>query len=147
MGGSLEIFNLACKCHSFQSRLKISIPEADLDFFQDLGPLGDFVKDFPRFGRRISAKIGESRLTSARNRPKFHSNSTKTQLKSTKIKMGGALHFPLKVVGGQEHLRLRIHRSPAILVEVTLAIALSLASLLEKGPKSSLTSSENPTPP
>ena len=28
------------KCHSFQSRLKISISEGDLEFFQDLGPLG-----------------------------------------------------------------------------------------------------------
>ena len=40
VGVSLEIFNLAWKCHSFQSRLKISIPEGDLEFFQDLGPLG-----------------------------------------------------------------------------------------------------------
>ena len=40
VGGSLEMFNLAWKCHSFQSRLKISIPEGDLEIFQDSGPLG-----------------------------------------------------------------------------------------------------------
>ena len=31
----------------------------------------DFVKEFPRFGRKISAKIGESRQKSAKHRPKF----------------------------------------------------------------------------
>ena len=52
VGGSLEIFNLAWKCHSFQSRLKISIPEGDLEFFQDLGPLG---MGMPRFA--IASRI------------------------------------------------------------------------------------------
>ena len=31
----------------------------------------DFVKEIPPFGRKSSAKIGESRLKSAKNRPKF----------------------------------------------------------------------------
>ena len=43
-----------------------------------------FVKEFPRFGRRISAKIGKSRLKSAKSQPKFGKKSTKSQLKSTK---------------------------------------------------------------
>ena len=40
----------------------------------------DFVKVFPRFGRKISAEIGESRLKSAKNRPTFDSNSTENRL-------------------------------------------------------------------
>ena len=39
-----------------------------------------FVKEFTRFGRKISAKISESRLKPAENRPKFDSNSTRNRL-------------------------------------------------------------------
>ena len=39
----------------------------------------DFVKEFPRFGCKILAKISESRLKSAKTRPKFDSNSTKSR--------------------------------------------------------------------
>ena len=52
----LKIFNLACKCRSFQSRLKISISCSNPEFFQDLGPLGkallriDFPKVWAKFG-------------------------------------------------------------------------------------------------
>ena len=36
-----------------------------------------FVKKFPRFGRKISANLGKSRLKSAKDRPKVDPNSTK----------------------------------------------------------------------
>ena len=41
--GSLEIFNLDWKFRSEIGRLKISIPERNLEFFQSLGPLGMFL--------------------------------------------------------------------------------------------------------
>ena len=44
VGGSLEIFNLAWKCHSFQSRLQISMSCSNPDFFRDLGPLGNSLR-------------------------------------------------------------------------------------------------------
>ena len=42
-----ETFVLQVVCHSFQSRLKISIPEGDLEFLQDLGPLGGVLARVP----------------------------------------------------------------------------------------------------
>ena len=44
----------------------------------------DFVKEVLRFGRKISAELGQSWLESAKNRPKFDERSTTSQLKSTK---------------------------------------------------------------
>ena len=74
VGGSLEIFNLAWKCHSFQSCLKISIPEGDLEFFQDLGPLG-ILTTAKRYGK-CSDRLALKTLSALPKGPFRTKNST-----------------------------------------------------------------------
>ena len=55
-------------------------------------------------GHRISAKIGESRLKSAKNRPKFDSDSTRNQLNLSSNRLNGGSSFHTQGGGGKEHL-------------------------------------------